>query len=166
MILKQKLKQLEESKAYKDFKKKNPDYYLVHCFTMHDSKDNNKGFSWEFGYYSKKKDKIIVFETVPKIKMRPEEEAFKKQGNVIALDMKKVKIGIVKALEKCHEHVSEEYKGQTVTKHIIILQNTGLDVYNITLVTMSFNIINVRIDSGNGEIISSNMQSIMNLRKE
>ena len=161
MILKQTLKQVEESKEYKKFIKESPDFYLTHCFTMMSAED--KKFAWEFGYYSKKKDKVVVFESVPKIKQRPEEDTFKKEGVISCLDMKKVRIAVKNAIETCEALVQEKYGGQTITKYIIILQNLEKATYNITVVTMSFNIINIHIDASSGKVIKSNIQSIMNL---
>lgn len=122
-------------------------------------------FKWELGYYSKKTDRIVVFETSPKIKKRPEEEAFKRKGSINRLDLNKVRISASQALKKCNELVSKKYSGQSITKKIIILQNIKSEVYNITLVSRGFNIINTRIDAENGKVTKHNMQSILSLGK-
>ena len=120
MILKNTIKKVEESKAFKDFIKENPEFYLAHCFTMLD--ENDKKYEWQIGYYSLKKDKLVVFETVPDIKLLEQDDAFTRENIVKKLDMKLVKVSLGKALEICDKLVKEKYSAQTITKRIIILQ--------------------------------------------
>lgn len=164
MILKQTIKNVEASKVFKSFIKEHPDYYLVHCFTMVD--ESTKKYKWELGYYSEKTDKMVVFETEPEIVMKPEEEAFKKQATIKKLDLSKVKISVSKALDICNNLVKDKYPKQSITKKIIILQHLDKQVYNITLVTGSFNILNIKIDANTGEVLQENIQNIMNLAKK
>lgn len=163
MALKQTIKKVEESKAFKSFIKKHPDYYLVHCFTM--PSEGEKKYRWELGYYSKKTDKMVVFETDPKIKARPEEESFKKPGTINKLEPTKIRISVSKALDTCNELIKAKYPQQIITKKIIILQHLNKQVFNITLVTKSFNILNIKIDSATGKVLHENIQSIMSLGK-
>lgn len=163
MDLKQTIKKVENSKAFKSFIKAQPDYFLAHCFAMLESNEKEKDIKWELGYYSEKTDKVVVFETMPKVNMRPEEDAFKKDGTIKKLGLGKVKINIGKALKICDELVDKKYPNRSITKKIIILQNLEKEVYNITLVTLSFDILNIRIDANTGDVLSDNIQSIMGL---
>jgi hypothetical protein len=128
--------------------------------------ESEKDIKWELGFYSEKADKIVVFETEPKINMRPEEDAFKKEGTIKKLDINKIKLNISKALKICDELVNKKYPHRSITKKIIILQNLDKQIYNITLVTLSFDILNIRIDAINGEVLSDNIQSIMGLGRK
>jgi hypothetical protein len=163
MNLKDTIKKVEKSRAFKDFIKDNPEFYLAHCFTMLD--ENDKKYEWQVGYYSLKKDKLVVFETVPGIKLLDQDDAFTRENIVKKLDMKLVKISLGKALEICDGLVKEKYSAQTITKRIIILQTLEKQIYNMTLITMSYSILNIKIDAGSGEIISHNLQSILSLGK-
>jgi len=163
MILKQAIKKVEQSKVFKAFIKKHPDYYLVHCFTMAGMAE--KRFKWELGYYSEKTDRMVVFEIEPKVIMRPEEEAFKKTGTIKKLELGKVKVSVSMALKACDELVKGKYPRESITKRIIILQHLDKQVYNITLVSRSFNILNIKIDAATGEVLKENIQSIMSLGK-
>jgi len=179
MALKDIIKKVEKNKSFKSFIKANPDYYLAHCFSMIDEgkkdkeeKAKGKGtgakkqaVKWELGYYSDKADKLVVFEISPKVVMRDAENALKRDGSINKLDMAKVKVSLTKALDICSELMSKNYPGRSVTKNIIVLQNLDGQMYNITLVTLSFDIINIKIDSETGEVISHNLQSIMSLGK-
>jgi len=161
--LKEVVKKVESSKAFKSFKKEHQDYFLAHCFAMLVEGEKEKDIKWELGYYSEKADKIVVFEIMPKVNMRPEEDAFKKEGTIKKLDIKKVKINLAKALKICDELTNKKYPNRSITKKIIILQNLEKEMYNITLVTLSFDILNVRVDASTGKILSDNIQSIMGL---
>jgi hypothetical protein len=166
MNLKQTIKKVESSKDFKQFIKSHPDYFLAHCFAMLVEGEKEKDIKWELGYYSEKTDKVVVFETVPEINMRPEEDAFKKDGTIKKLDIKKVKIDISKALKICSELTDKKYPNRSITKKIIILQNLEKEIFNITLVTLSFDILNIRLDAATGEILSDNIQSIMGLGRK
>jgi len=163
MILKQTIRMVEQSKAFKSFIKKHPDYYLAHCFTMLDERERKYG--WELGYYSEKTDKLVVFETKPSIRMRPEDEVFKKSGIIKKLELSKVRISVSKALDICNRLLKDKYPKQVITKRIIILQRLKNQVYNITLITSSFNILNIKVDSVTGGVLQENIQSIMSLGK-
>jgi hypothetical protein len=39
-------------------------------------------------------------------------------------------------------------------------------MYNITFVTISFDILNIKIDASTGEVLSDNIQNIMGLGKQ
>jgi hypothetical protein len=161
MILKDIIKKIGTDKTATQWKKKNPDFYLVHAFTMLDEQE--KKYRWELGYYSKSKDKLVVIATDPAIKIGDEEDVFKKEGAVSPLEFSKVKLSVAKAMEICDKLLKEKYPAQNVTKRIILLQATDRQIYNITLVTRSFAIINIKIDAINGEIVNHNLQSIMGL---
>jgi hypothetical protein len=163
MILRDEIKRLEASEEFQKFKKDNPEFYLAHCFTMLDEKERK--YEWELGYYSPKKDKLVVFETVPHIRLRAEEDAFTRDNIINELDMKKVKLSLARALEVCDELVKKKYSAHAITKRIIILQNIEKPIYNITLVMRSFSVLNIKIDALTGDVVSHNLQNLMELGK-
>ena len=161
MILKETLSKTEKSKAFRQWKKQNPEFYLAHAFTMLDEKE--KKYRWELGFYNPKTDRLAVVETDPQVLVRPEEEVFKKEGQVKPLDMSKVEVSVARANQACDDLIREKYSAQVVTKRIILLQNIDRQLYNITLVTLSFSLLNVKVDAGTGDVVSHNLQSIMGL---
>lgn len=163
MLLKTAIKHVETSNIFKEFKKENPEVFLAHAFTI----IHNLQGDWQLGYYSKTKDKVVVFEIGKQITRSPEEEVFKKpEDRVKPLNMKNVSITLEDAIEIAEKLVKEKYSAEIVSKIIAILQNLGTEIFNLTLITQTFNIINVRIDSKTGKILSEARQSIMGLRKE
>jgi hypothetical protein len=149
---------LIESELFKNFIRDNDDYYLAHIYTM--LGDKKEGF--EIGFYSEKKDKIVVFETNP-LKKREEEEAFKEGRTIALLDLSTLKVSYEDALDIAEKARKEKYPSEIIYKSILILQNVGTQVWNVTLISMSFNIINIKIDALSGEVKESTIHSIMNL---
>ncbi len=161
MEFKQALNILKEKDEFKEFKKENPSYFVVHGFlTREDSSDEG----WQIGFYSEENDNIVVFETEP-VERLPEDDAFKKQGSINPLDVEKIKFNLEEALEKAEKIREKEYAGQTVTKKIVVLQKLEEQIWNITLVTASFNIINIRLNTETGDLVSKKIESIMKLGK-
>jgi hypothetical protein len=164
MLLKEAIKKLESTKEFKDFLKEGSDCYLAHAFTM---LDNDKS-DWQIGYYNKDHDRVVIFEVGDDSLIRhPEDELFKKTNKAVKkLDMSKVNIDLEKALNIAEDLRKEKYSSEIVNKKIIIIQNIETQMYNLTLVTHTFNIINIKIDASSGDIISESRQSILGLRKE
>ncbi|MFC2134548.1 hypothetical protein ACFLTH_08020 [Bacteroidota bacterium] len=163
MLLKVAIKKLEESKEFKEFKKENPEFYLAHAFTIIDKIQTD----WQIGYFGNKHEKVVVFMVGKEISQSAEEEVFKKpEDRVKKLDMNNVKIDLEKAFEICEKLLEEKYKGEIINKTIAILQNLETELYNITLVCQSMNLINVKIDANNEKILHESRESIMGLKKE
>ncbi|MBN2142276.1 PepSY domain-containing protein [Candidatus Woesearchaeota archaeon] len=160
-MLKETISRVEKSKEYEEWHAKNPDFYLAHAFTMLDEK--HPRYAWELGYYSPSRDKLVVVETEPSIAMRPEEDVFKKDGRVAKLSLSEIKIRVADAMKICDDLVKSDYSSQVVNKRIILVQNQPKHVYNVTLVTHTFSILNVKIDAGTGEVLGHKLQSIMDL---
>jgi len=155
--------EVESSKEFKGYKEDNKEAYLAHFFCMKD-KDVEKG-NWQAGYYSKEQDKITVFETNP-VKKLPEEEVFKKEDLVKPLIISNVKIEPEEAFEKIDELLKKDYSAEIVTKKIVLLQTLEKELYNITLITQSLSLINIKIDANTGEFISHEKKSIMSLKAD
>jgi len=154
---------VEDSKVFKSFFFDNKDFHLVHGFLMI---ENGKRTPWQVGYYSKKADRIVVFTAEDEVSKSPEEEAFKKDGLVPALDASNVKTSNEDVLSTAEKVRAEKHPHELVTKTIVILQSLdGVPTWNITLVTQAFSLVNIRIDASSGDLITQSASSIMNLGK-
>lgn len=153
------LRSVEESDAYKAYREEHPDAYLVHAFTM---VERGRWQPWQFGYYAKGTGKIVVFKTEP-VERLPEDEPLREEGHVAPLDMEAVQVAPEQAVAEAEAHVNEHYEGEQVNKVILILQDLGQPLYNLTLVTAQFNFINLRLDAATGEVLHAERKSIMSL---
>ena len=166
MDLKPSLKKLEESQDFKAWYKKNKSTYFSYAFKIPQEMGSN---DWQFGFYNNKKDKIITFViTGDNIKIRPEEDIFKKEDmkvNEIQLD--KVKLTFDNAIGKADEFQQKNFPKDKSIKTIAILQNSQEfgNLWNITYITEAFNTLNMKIDASNGRMLEHNLSSILSFRK-
>lgn len=148
------IKLIKESELFK------PDLYLCSVFTF-----KNKT---QFDFYSKK-TKLVTSFVIEGNKVnllsRDEKVFQKEQKDLEELDLSKVKIDIKKALEIVNNLIKEKYKGETATKKIIILQQDKEPFWNISSITTTFNLINIKINAINGNIIGEKSEPILSFKK-
>jgi hypothetical protein len=160
MELKNAYEKLITSEEYKGFRKHEKKAYLTHAALITEANTKN---SWEFGFYNKETDKITAFSTNP-VKRHPEDEAFKKEGATIKkLDIEKISTTYKEINALIEQYRKKNYPSEQIMKIIAILQNLHKQLWNITLITKSFSIINIKIDAKTKEILSASKSSIMDL---
>lgn len=165
MEIKDVVSKLEKSEVFKGFKKEYPKAYLVNLFTMLETPKQKP--EWHIGYYDKKKDRITSFILGDEIIKNPESEVFKDGGHVAPIDLSKIKIHIDAAIENAVMHQTQKFPVDTPMKNIILLQNNdGHHVYNMTFVTRTFKTLNIKVSSQDGRIISSKLYSIFDFNKQ
>lgn len=155
------IKRVEESDAFARLQERESGAYLVHVFSMHPQGEDPE---WQVGYYAPRTKKLIVFETQP-VKELPPDDAFNKGEEIKVLNLDDVAISFATAEEKAVAFLQQLRPAETVTKVIVLLQHLDRTLYNITLVTNLFNILNVRIDAKTGEVYQHDLRSILSLRK-
>jgi len=122
--------------------------------------------SVQVGYYSKEKDMVTTFEINEEIKKNPEEKAFKEGKIIQKLNLDTVEIDFEDALNKARDFKQKEYPKELVNKDLVILQHIEAGVvYNVTLITMAFKTLNIKIDAKSGEVLSHELRSIMEMGK-
>ena len=166
MELKQALERLNKSKEYKDSIKNNDVFFSYALMTI----EKNEASPWQLGFYNKSTDKITTFVIgKDEIAVQKEEEVFKKPGmEVKPIDIEKAKLKFDEIIKKAEKFKKEEYPKETISKTIAILQNLqGFGtIWNITFVTDSFKTLNLKINAENSEVISYNLESIMDFVKK
>ncbi|MBI5389663.1 hypothetical protein HZB01_04780 [Candidatus Woesearchaeota archaeon] len=150
---------VEHSSSFLDWKKKNPHFYLVHCFRMI---NEGKYEDWQVGYYSKEKDKVVTFALSGNdVSTGGEDEVFKEGGHLMMLDIKRVDVDAKKALEQAEALLTKEYPAQTPKNTILLLQHLkDGQRWTITFITRSFSAITVKVDAISGKIREHSMTSI------
>ncbi|MBU1004734.1 MAG: hypothetical protein KJ561_02815, partial [Nanoarchaeota archaeon] len=137
--------------------------FLAHIFKLLDEANQN---DWQIGFYNKD-DTITSFIITPnEIKKAAAENIFKRpEAKIEPLDEDKIKIDITKALEIAEKTQVKDYKQETPSKIITILQKLNMgQVYNITYVTQSFKILNFKIDAVNGKVLKTKLENIMDFK--
>ena len=140
MDIKYGLRKLEENSDFKKWRQKNKNAYLSYAFKIPQEMGSN---DWQLGFYNKKKDKITTFTIVgDNVKIRPEEEIFKKEGmDVNKIQLEKVKLTFDNAILKAEEFQHKNFPKDRGVKTIAILQNLSKlgNIWNITYITGAFN---------------------------
>jgi hypothetical protein len=152
---------IEDSDEFKDFIRKNPHYYLVHVFRII---DNDVSSNWQIGYYSKDTDKIVVFEyNNDLVMMHHPEDALKKEEYISKLEFRDFKISEDDASRICEDILNEKYPKELSNKKIFLLQNLPEygNVWNVTIVTLAFSIINVKIEADSGMVLKHSKENLM-----
>tara|TARA_Y100000310_G_C20524156_1_gene735169 strand:- start:14 stop:445 length:432 start_codon:yes stop_codon:yes gene_type:complete len=124
---------------------------LVSCF--------HQGGEWKVDFYDPKKHKILTFTRIDgKIKSQEDEIFQKEDKDIEELDLEKVKISRLEALDKLEE---------AADKVITIIQVIDSKIlWNITVITSTFDVYNVKIDAVTGDKISDHKESIFNFKKK
>jgi len=76
--------------------------------------------------------------------------------------MENVKISLNDAVQTAQALQKQKYPGDMVSKKIMVLQTlNNIPTYNMTLITMTFKMINIRVDAATGNVLEEKMQPIM-----
>jgi hypothetical protein len=161
---KETLKILENSEEFKEWKKQNKNTFLSYGFLM---LRENQADNWKIGYYHKQGNKITSFIVNKNIEIEPESEVFKKETTKVnKIDLEKLKIEVDKALETAKSFQKEKYSADNPNKTIIILQKIKIgQVWNITLLTSSLKVINIKISTENNKILEHKASSMFEFKK-
>ena len=150
-------KRLIDSEVFKKWKKKHNDSYLCSCFN---AKDGINDEYWNFDFYNKN-DRITTFGVAHEIIVNENQEIFRKDKEKITkIDLNDVKIDLDKAV-----NLIGKPEGEKFNKIISILQFKDILMWNITMISESFNILNVKINAVSGEEIYRNLGNVMDYRK-
>jgi len=165
MKLKDVIEKIETHSEFSEWRKGNKDSYLAHAFMMMDKANENM---WQVGYYNPKTDKVTTFILEgDNLKVSGEQNIFKKPGcTVEKLDIEKVKIGSVQAIETAEKIMESDYPKAVPMKMFFIVQNIPKQghVFNITFVTQDLKTVNVRVSSETGEVVCHNVQSLIDMK--
>ena len=166
MDLKLAMKNLEGSRDFKVWRRKNKSNFFSYAFKIPQEMPGE----WQIGFYEEKKDRITTFVVRDNsISIRPEEEVFKKEETKInKIDIGKVKLAFDSALQKADEFQSNNFPNNRSIKTIAILQNLPAlgNIWNITYITETFNTLNMKIDASDGKIAEHNFASILSFRQK
>ena len=145
--LKSILSLLESSELFKSWQQKHKDSFLSSCFIVDEQ-------GWQLAFYSPKKNKISTF---LKDRLIQSDSAIFKldKERVKQLNIDEVKVDKQQVLDIAEKEFNEKQPGTRAVKNIIVLQHVDKLMWNITYLTSSLFIFNVKIDAISGSIISN-----------
>jgi hypothetical protein len=151
-------KQLVKDSKFKSWKEKNKDAYLCSVFLL---KDEQNSSNWQFDYYLPKKNKMTTFIVDKKIKFTKDQKIFSNSDKIDEIKLEDVKF----SFDDVVKLVMPKYKDKKFIKEIIIIQSLNSKLlWNISLVTTDFNLINVKIDALNGKILEETSSSLLQFK--
>lgn len=161
--LKKLVKGLEISKEFKSFKKDNSDAYLASCVVTVKGKTSNE---WQINYYLPEKNKMTTFVMKKPLEIIKEQDIFQKEKKEVKeLEFKDIKINMKKALELLESFRKKKYQTEFPGEVIVVLQvlEEGV-VWNLTMLTATLKILNVKMSAVDGEVLSDTIESFLQHR--
>ncbi len=154
----QEYNKLINSKEFKNWRSRHKDSYLSSCFIMQDQ--NSKG-SWNFDYYLPRINKLTTFILEDEIKINQNQKIFEPSHK----RLKEINPDDVKfTLDKLNNLIKNEFKDAKFIKIIIILQARENLMWNVSLLGLNFNLINVKVDAITGKILDKNVTSMLQFK--
>ncbi len=144
--------------ASKEFKQTG---FLCSIFVMA-SPEELKNEEWQFDFYDEKKDKMTSYTVGEEVKIvDTEADIFKEENTIMkALTLDEVQVSFDKALEKARSFLENE----TENRIIIVLQKEKVIFWNISLLTTTFNLLNIRMNAISGEILETKKISLLSFK--
>jgi len=132
-------------------------YYLSSVFSMY-SPDKEQEKVWLITFYNSTDNKL---ETFSENKHQSSEDIFSKDEKVKELIMAEVKIDEKTALNSAINILNEKYKEKFIQKQVLVLQKIKDQLlWNITFITDTFKVVNIKISATQGNEISSKLTNI------
>lgn len=175
---------VEGSSDFCEWRKSNKSAYLSSIFTMAGNAGElySHQNEWLLSYYDKDDDTFTTFSSAGSRKAAGE-QAFKKGRELPALEPGKVNVGILGSMRTAEDVRNRAYHGEEASRIIAILQPLGEEeifavasdrqtkkrnaakairpVWNITYITSAFNVLNIKIDAGTGEVLAHKLSGVM-----
>lgn len=181
------IESVEKSSEFSAWRKTNGSAYLSSLFVM--AKDialleGNGGNAneWLLSYYDRDDDTFTTFSSLGG-QRAAKEQAFKKGKTLPELKTGAVKVEVWDSIRAAEEVRSKKYRGEGASSIIAILQplsaeeifgSTGkpekiagpIPVWNLTYITASYNIINVKVDAETGKVLSDTVSGVMDFMQK
>ena len=145
-----------------DFKE---DGYLAHFFANLRDDFKLEG-GWQVGFYSLDEDLVVTCQINGKDLVVDKGRPFRKEYKQIEkLDLDLVTFTFDEMIKKIKDLQREKYPGQEPMKVIVLLQTIGRVIWNVTLITPTFNTLNIKLDATTGDVISHELSSLLHWEK-
>lgn len=158
------LEKIEESEAFKNFKKEHKDAYLCAGFFVLDFESGEETSQQQLDY-SLENGKIYTFALNDEITLKESEtiegnkEKLQEISEKIEIDLNKIKEVVEKEMEK--QEISNK-----INKIIAILQiHENKEIWNLNCMLESFGILHVHLDSQDGKILKFEKRSLFEFVK-
>ena len=157
------LKKVESSSVFVSWRPDNKEAYLANIFALFDV-DKQPG-EWSFGYYDARADRMTVFVVASDVTVNPPSEVFKKGDVVNRLDIDEVKVDFMDAMKTAGEFCRKNFSADAPQKFIVSLQKLVSNVWNISIITSTYKMVNIHVDSVSGKVVHSSATPLFKFMK-
>ena len=150
------LEQVQDSSVFQAWIADHPASYLSGFFKIIEQHEVDW---WQLDFYYPKGDTITSFVIDDQVKLATKDSAiFKKPDTIVeALDLSAVQIDVKKALEVAHHLQQTKYHTEKPSKTIVLLQMIHRALWNISFLTSTFKLVNIRIDAKTGDVLEDSI---------
>lgn len=137
------------------------DLYLCSCFAIDDT--------WQVDFYSKKAKAITSFVVNNKKAeiLNENSKIFQKENvDLEELNLEEVKIDLPEAQKILETAKQQLCPGDKIARTITILQKIKVPIWNLTYLTNNFNVLNIKINAENGNIITKSCTPAFGFRQK
>lgn len=181
------IESVEKSKEFSAWRKTNSSAYLSSLFVMAKGialleGNGSNAAEWLLSYYDRDDDTFTTFSSLGG-QRAAKEQAFKKGKTLPELKAGAVKVEIQGSIRAAEEVRGKKYRGEGASSIIAILQPLSAEeifggsgkpektagpipVWNITYITTSYNIINVKVDAETGRVLSDTVSGVMDFMQK
>ncbi len=153
------VKEIQESGAYKEWYESNPGAFLS-CLIL--TLQSEKG--WETAFYNKKTNRMTSFSASPVAIIEKNAEVFKQEETEVEeLEIDRLFVTFEDAQAIVDKMLGELIAGEHVTKEIVILQKIKHNMWNVICITDKITLINIKIDAVTGKILQKDVRSAFEL---
>lgn len=154
------LKSLEQVRSCSDYKDVVDDTYILAHGYLEDVGESD----WEIGFYNEDTDKMLVFNTNPPRK-KTEDDVMKSGKTIHSLNEEEVAVEFEEAMRVARDFLKKSRVGGELKKTMALVQNLGVQVWNITFITKQLEVANIKIRTDNGDIHDSTVDNLLNWGK-
>lgn len=155
---------LIESKKFKEWKERSNDSYLADFFIILEEGYNLDELNWQIDYYNPKEDLMTSFLIEEgNIALKEQQKVLKQEDHKLKeLNLDEVELTLRDAINL----VKKKYPEEIPTKIIVVLQKVDNVLWNITFLTNSFKVLNVKVNSQNGNIEEESLKPIFDFKQK
>lgn len=151
--------ELEKREEFVKWRKKHKKHFLAYLFNEYDTL---KLGSWQIGYSLN--DRMTTFLLTEPLEIKVDQEVYKTAVRIREIHPEKVRIEWKQAVEIATEFIHQTHAGFRTSRVIIVLQSLDIgQIWNLTLLSRDFSIMNIKIDSTTGKILKHELSSMIKI---
>ena len=139
--------------------------FLCNVFMMADAKELETT-PWQFGFYNPKTKTMNSYKDTTPIQIESKDEKiFQEEDTPIEeLKLETIEISIEEALQIAKKKLKE--KNEAADKIIIVLQQQKIPIWNISFLTSTFNLLNLKLNAKKKQILNEKYTSLLSFKNE